>query len=157
MTSGFEYSEIGTWLGDLPDDLVASIGQDSDPGARFNFVVRAEPVNVNVVGPDTDGPLVIESTVTFAEEVLSAVRAWPDRFFRETTAILASTPGYHQFTDGAGNPSDAESFSALRLRHHVYPDGGDKHTVLTSVVDLLTAAERLHNAGDRLANPEHAG
>ncbi|MFB6227504.1 MAG: hypothetical protein ABEH88_02800 [Halobacteriales archaeon] len=152
MTPGFEYSEIGTWLGDLPDDPVASIGQDSDPAARFNFVVRGDPVDVNVIGPDSNGPLVITSTVTFPEEVLSVVRTRPDRFFRETSAIMASTPGYHQFTDREGNPADAGSFSALHLRHHVYPDGGDKHTVLTGVIDLLTSAEHLHDAGKRLVN-----
>ena len=152
MASGFEYTEIGTWLSDLPDELVASIGQDPASTAGFNFVVRADPVDVSVIGPDGKGPLVIESTVTFPEAVLAAIREEPDRFFAETNAILASAPGFHQFDDGDGDAAGVESFSAVVLRHYVYPDGASKHAVLTGVVDLLTAAIHLHDAGNRLAN-----
>lgn len=151
MAPGFTYSEIGTWLGDLPDRLVTSVGQLSDPPAAFGFVVRADTAEAHVLVPE-DGPLVIESTVTFPETVLSAIRARPDRFFRETSPIVASAPGYHRHTDGEGTTADVESLSAVVLRHHVYPAGGDKHTVLTGVVDLLAAVEQLQTTGDRLVD-----
>lgn len=151
MDAGFEYTEIGTWLSDLPDELVASIGQDPDSAARFSFVVRADPVDVHVIGPDGAGPLVIESTVAFSEAELSAIRARSDRFVRETSAILASAPGVHRFTDGEGGDADPGSFSAVVLRQYLYPDGASKHAVLTGVIDLLAAARHLQDAGTRLA------
>jgi len=154
MDSGFEYTEVGTWLSDLPDGLLASIGQDSEPDAGFGFVVRAEPVDVRVIGPDGEGPLVIESTVTFSEAELSAIRARSDRFVRETSAVLASAPGVYRFTDGEGGDADPESFSAVLLRHYLYPDGASKHAVLTGVIDLLAAARQLHESGTRLADGE---
>lgn len=152
MSSGFEYGEIGTWLGDLPDGLVASVGQLPDPDADFGFVARAETAEVAIL-VNEDGPLVIESTVTFPEEVLSAIRARPDRFFREASAVLASAPGFHRLTDGEGNTAASGWFSAIVLCHHIHPDGAGKHAVLTGIVDLLTAARHLHNAGTRLTNP----
>jgi hypothetical protein len=153
MSSGFEYSEIGTWLGDLPDGLVTSVGQLSDPDAEFGFVARAETAEVTLVAPDGDGPLIIESTVEFPEEVLSTIRARPDRFFREASAILAGAPGFHLLTDGEGNTAAPGWFSSVVLRHHIYPDGASKHAILTGIVDLLTAARHLRNAGTRLTNP----
>jgi hypothetical protein len=152
MSSGFEYSEIGTWLGDLPDGLVASVGQLPDPDAEFGFVARAETAEVTVLIQE-DGPLAIESTVTFPEEVLSAIRARPDRFFREASAVLANAPGFHRLTDGEGNTAASGWFSAVVLCHHVHPDGANKHAVLTGIVDLLTAARHLRNAGGRLTDP----
>jgi hypothetical protein len=156
MSPGFEYSEIGTWLGDLPDELVASVGQLPDPDADFGFVARGETAEVDIL-MDEDAPLVIESTVTFLEEVLSAIRARPDRFFREASAVLASAPGFHRLTDGEGNTAVSGSFSAIVLGHHVYPSDASKHAVLTGVVDLLTAARHLHDAGNRLTNPAGRG
>lgn len=151
MAPGFTYSKIGTWLGDLPDGLVASIGQLSDPPAAFGFAVRAETAEVHVLIPE-DGPLVIESTVSFGEAVLSAIRRRPARFFTEANPIMTSAPGFYRYTDGEGNAADAESFSAVVLRHHVYSTGGDKHAVLTGVIDLLTATKHLQTTGDRLVD-----
>jgi hypothetical protein len=153
MSSEFGYSEIGTWLGDLPDGLVTSVGQLSDPDAEFGFVARAETAEVILLAPDGDGPLIIESTVTFPEDVLSAIRARPDRFFGEASAVLASAPGFHRLTDGEGDTAASGWFSAVVLRHHVHPDGASKHALLTGIVDLLTAASHLRNAGNRLIDP----
>jgi len=151
MTSGFEYTEIGTWLSDLPDGLVSSIGQAPDAGDGFGFVVRAEPVDVHVIGPGGDGPLLIEAAVEFPEEALAAVRAEPGRFFAESSAVLASAPGFHRFTDADGGAASAESFERVALRHYVYPGGASKDTVLTGVIDLLTAATAVRDTADRLA------
>ena len=149
--AGFEYTEVGTWLSDLPDELVASVGQSAEPDAGFAFEVRADPVDVSVIGSDDGGPLVIETTVTFAGGALAAIRGEPERFFAEASAILAGAPGFHRLVDADGHVADAESVSGILLRHHVYPDGASKHAVLTGVVDLLTAATHLHDTGERLA------
>jgi hypothetical protein len=152
MASGFEYTRIGAWLGDLPDDLVASVGQPPEPGDGFRFEVRADPGEVDVIGPGGEGPLEIATTVDFPAEVRSAIAADPGRFFAEASAILASAPGYHRFTDDNGTAADADTFSAVVLRCHVYADGASKHAVLTTVVDLLAAARHLREVGDRLAH-----
>jgi hypothetical protein len=151
MARGFEYTEIGTWLSDLPDGLVASVGQASEPDAAFAFVVRADPVDVTVAAPDAEGPLVIRSTLTFSAEVRAAIQRDPDRFLTEARPVLASTPGIHRLTDGEGSDVDAESLSAVRLRHYVYPDAASKHEVLTGVLDLMSATRHLQRTGKRMA------
>jgi hypothetical protein len=152
MTPGFQYTETGTWLSDLPDELVASIGQDPDPGAGFSFVVRADPVDVHVIGPGGEGPLEITATVAFSGDALSAIRARPHRFFVETRAVLAGAPGFHRLTDGEGNDADPDAFAAVALHHYIYPDGASKHAVLTGVIDLVAAAGHLHDAGERFGD-----
>jgi hypothetical protein len=152
MESGFGYTDVGTWLSDLPDELVSSIGQEPGATTGFGFVVRADPVEVHVTGTDDgDEPLCIESTVTYGEAAREAIRSNPDRFFAESSAVLASAPGFHRLTDGDGSAADVDSFTDVVLRHYLYPDGANKHAVLNGVIDVLTAATHLHEAGERLA------
>jgi len=150
MPNGISFSDVETWLEELPELVFHEVEQVADPEAQFNFVVKSSGLTINIVQPENGGPLMIGTNLTLDGPMLDAVHQQRERFFAEIGSVLTNAPGIYSYADADGNDVPSEEFTTVVLRHWIYPNQLSQGKLTTDIIDILNAATYVRDTAGRI-------
>lgn len=142
---GKQEAQIREWL---DQDVVERIQPQQD-GNVFNLNVVISELNITIVQPREDGPVVIISRMTPGPEALAnLIDRKADRQHLQNLlgSVFTNTPGAYNFLDENGNACEFDELYTLEVHYRIYPDGLSQHSLMNALMDITSALVFFRNS-----------
>lgn len=157
MNGDIGYQEIQDYI-DQDHSLIDRYEQVPDKDLAYQFVIFSSNLTINIVKAEKKSPIVIGTQIGLPDDALEIIHDSRQlQFVGEMAAVLANAPGLYSYVDTRGNPAPVDQFTHVDIRSWVYPDGANQHTIMNTIIDLLSALTYIQDTTNRITNEAKAG
>jgi len=142
------YSQVQEWI---DEDVFDEVEQISESSSDFNFRLGLPEsgLNVHVVRYPGQECVEIVSQMPIPPEIMANLLEldYERNDLRiHLEHVLTSVPGHYEYLDQDENPVGFQDARIIRVRHRIYPDGGNKQVFMDSIMDMLNAMHFIRDA-----------